>query len=169
MTHWTVYFDKPKSIISKKFTIHRLTSGNQDLKHLLDKCFDNPNITFLSGSNIYAMSFNNSFILLAALSRNYISFVPSEIWTTTSFYVYNVCCDPKFRGLHLMEKLITCATMDLKNMLSSEITLFLIVNTKNLSAIKLYTRMSFTCIKTIYSGTPDFEPAYLMQKKFIKE
>lgn len=148
------------------FKVHNYSDVTNELisllKPLTDRCFSAGNLYYPPTSFIYGIFHLDQPVSMCVFTLKYMDIVPKEIWKPTSVYLYNVCTDQEFRGYHLQESLLKFAFLDLKSQLTiSTLNIYLIVNTKNSSAIKLYARLGFIKLKLISSGTPDGQPAYL--------
>lgn len=120
------------------------------IQPLTNKCFPG-SIGYSSNTKIYTLVSDNKAIALAAFDSNPINDVST--WGPNSYYLYNVCTDPLFRGKHLQELLLKNAFTDLKH--GFPINVYLYVDVTNASAIKLYTRLGFSTVKqTIFNGIP---------------
>ena len=136
--------------------VYRRNYEIEDLD-LLDKCFPT-RASFLSDSQIYVLLDNDKTIAINALYSGYYESVPEHLWdrNSTSFYLYNVCTDPDFRGHHLQELLLQTAFDHLKTQNKTPINIYLLVLKNNPGAIRLYQRLGFNTIGTTTSRGDEF-------------
>lgn len=109
---------------------------------------------FVENSSIYVLldrhfGEQDQVVAIAAFRHGKYGSIPDELWDyqNPSYYLYNVCTLPEFRGLHLQEVLLKTAFGHLlRNAQYRPINIYSEVSKNNQGAIRLYNRLGFVTI-----------------------
>lgn len=154
---------------SKNFEVYKYTNDNTELniskslEILNSKCFPTK-VQYMPGSLVYLLKskFEEKVIAVAAFQNEKYSEIPDIMWKRGSYYLYNVCTDPEYRGMHLQEELLKIAFNDIRAQGARNLQIYLMVHTDNTSAIRLYERLGFQTLAILPKLHEHDKQKYLM-------
>lgn len=136
-------------------SMYVLNTPESGIIELLKECYPyEPH--FIPNSLMYVMfdiTNTNIPVALFLITPEHPDAIPPYLWDDNlnpSFYLYDVCTDPHFRGHRLQELLLKSGFKHLKHQNSnSQINIYLEVLTNNPNAIRLYDRLGFEILEHV--------------------